>query len=106
MAGKMIGWPRGQCTPDAFNLVAATITVTDERGNPLRGITVKGRFLDDYWTDAPVRGTTNRRGIVRFVRTGPPCVGAVAFFVDDAARPGRVFDRRTGHLTSYVIPQP
>jgi len=106
MTGRMIGRPRGQCTPDAFNRVAASITVTDEGGRPLRGVTVEGRFLDDYWTDAPVRGTTNWRGIARFVHTGPPCVGAVAFFVDDASRLGRVLDRGTGQLTSFVIPQP
>jgi hypothetical protein len=105
MAGRMIGWPRGQCTPDAVNRVTATISVTDERGNALAGVSVRGRFLDDYWTDAGVTGSTNARGIVRFVQTGPACVGAVAFLVDDAARPGRVLDRTTGRLTSYVIPR-
>jgi hypothetical protein len=54
----------------------------------------------------PVRGTTNWRGIARFAHTGPPCVAAVAFFVNDASRLGGVLDRSTGQLTSFVIPPP
>ena len=106
MSGAMIGRPRGQCTESAFNRVTATISVTDESGTPLRGVSVRGRFLDDYWTDAPFAGATNRLGRVKFVHTGPACVGAVAFLVDDAASPGRSLDRTTGQLTSYVIPRP
>lgn len=108
MTGKFIPDPKapGQCTPDASNHVVAKVRVTDEFGNALRGVVVKGRFLDDYWLDKVVTGTTNTKGIVKFVHNGPACVGAVAFLVDDATKAGRSFDRTKGILTNYVIPLP
>ena len=106
MLGRMIGFPRGQCTSRAFNYVTATLTVADERGKALSGATVTGRFLDDYYLDEPVTGTTSGRGTVKFTHKGPACVGAIAILVDDVAKTGRVLDRTTGTLTNYVIPRP
>jgi hypothetical protein len=109
MRGKFIRDPNAppdSCTPSASNHVVATVSVTDEVGRPLRGVVIKGRFLDDYWVDKVVSGTSNRKGIVRFVHDGVACVGAVAFLVDDAAKAGRSFDRTKGILTNYVIPLP
>lgn len=106
MVGKMIGWPPGQCTPRAFDLVTATLTMTGELGEALSGATVTCRFLDDYYLDEPVTGTTNNRGTVRFVHKGPACVGAIAILVDDVTKTGRVLDFTNGTLTNYVIPVP
>jgi hypothetical protein len=86
--------------------VGVRLTVTDEAGVRLQGVTVAGRFFDDYWLDEPVAGQTNARGQVTFTHVGPPCVGAVAFLVTDASSPGRTLDRTTGTLTDYVIPLP
>ena len=101
------------CTPLAANHVVATLTVKSEGKNfrnipylPLRDVTVTGRFLDDYYLDAPFIGTTDARGMLKFVHDGPACVGAIAFFVDDATRTGLVLDRTIGRLTNYVIPLP
>lgn len=82
----------------------ARVTVTDETGRALSGVQVGGRFLDDYWLDQPVVGRTNAQGRIIFRHDGPPCVGAIAFLVTDASKPGRAFDRTTGMLTNYVIP--
>ena len=106
MIGKMIGRPPGQCTNTAFALVVATFTVTDEAGGALSGATVTGRFLDDYYLDQPVTGTTSRGGTVRFVHKGPACVGAIAILVDDVTAAGRMLDRTAGQLTNFVIPMP
>ena len=109
MTGKFIrdpDAPPDYCTPNASNHVVAKVRVTDETGKALRGVAVKGRFLDDYWMDKPVTGTTNRKGIVKFVHDGVACVGAVAFLVDDAAKAGLSFDRTKGVLTNSVIPLP
>ena len=106
MVGKMIGWPPGQCTSRASDYVTATLTVTDELGAPLPGATITGRFLDDYYLDEPLTGTTSNKGTVRFVHKGPACVGAIAIFVDDVTKAGRVLDPTTGALTNYVIPLP
>jgi hypothetical protein len=84
----------------------ARITVTNEAGNPLPGVRVTGHFLDDYWLDQIVTGQTNAQGRVVFRHDGPPCVGAIAFLVTDAAMAGRIFDRTVGTLTNYVIPLP
>ena len=88
------------------NWVTAALTLTTEAGNPLSGVTVKGRFLDDYYLDEKVSGITNSNGVVRFIHRGPACVGAIAFFADNAAISGRTFDRTQGTLTNYVIPVP
>lgn len=108
MTGRMNserGQP-GQCTDLARNRVTAQLLVTDENGTPLRGATVRGRFLDDHYLDAPVTLVTNRKGIATARHEGPACVGAVAFLVDDVSAGARRLDRTTGVLTSYVIPQP
>ena len=85
----------------------AQLTVKNEAGTPLAGVTVTGHFFDDYWLDEKVVGTTNSRGQVKFKHVGPPCVGAIAFLVTDAtATPARTLDRTTGVLTNYVIPLP
>jgi hypothetical protein len=52
-----------------------------------------------------VSGTTNSAGIVTFENKGPCGVGAVAFLVDAAKLPPRVFDRTTGIVTASVIPR-
>lgn len=109
MTGKFIRDPNAppdSCTPNASNHVVAKVGVTDEAGRALKGVVVKGRFLDDYWMDKAVTGTTNRNGIVKFVHDGVACVGAVAFLVDSATKGGRSFDRTKGILTNYVIPLP
>jgi probable HAF family extracellular repeat protein len=108
MRGKFIEDPAdpGSCTPDgeAHNVVRAAVIVKDENGAPLQGVVVRGRFLDDYWTNKPVTGTTNALGRVTFGNNGPCGVGAVAFLVDSAQLPPRVFDRTTGIVTKFVIP--
>jgi len=106
--GKFIEDPSepGNCSPDgeAYNVVRARVSVTDETGAPLPGVAVRGRFLDDYWTDKVVFGTTNTAGIVNFNNKGPCGVGAVAFLVDSAKLLPRVFDRTTGIITDFTIP--
>jgi len=85
----------------------AQLTVTNEAGVPLAGVTVTGHFFDDYWLDETVVGTTSSRGQVKFKHVGPPCVGAIAFLVTEATTtPARTFDRTKGILTNYVIPLP
>lgn len=84
----------------------ARITVADEAGSPLAGVQIRGHFLDDYWLDQRVFGRTDAQGRVLFRHDGPPCVGAIAFLVTNAAKAGRVFDRTTGTLSNYVIPLP
>jgi hypothetical protein len=108
MVGEFISDPEDPdgCTPNASNHVEAKVTVTDEAGERLEGVRVTGHFLDDYWLDRAVAGTTNSKGKVRFVHDGPACVGAVAFLVDGAAATDRTFDRTTGILTDWVIPLP
>jgi hypothetical protein len=73
----------GNCSPqgEAFNLVGVRVSVKDENGAPLAGVVVKGRFLDDYWTNKVVSGTTSAAGMVGFKNKGPCGVGAVAFLV-------------------------
>jgi probable HAF family extracellular repeat protein len=85
----------------------ARLTVTNEAGAKLSGVTVTARFFDDYWLDESVVGTTNSRGQVTFKHVGPPCVGAIAILVTDATSvPARTLDATTGVLTNYVIPLP
>lgn len=85
----------------------ARLTVTDEAGTKLSGVTITAHFFDDYWLDQTVVGRTNTKGLVTFKHTGPPCVGAIAILVTDATSvPARTFDCTTGVLTNYVIPLP
>ena len=85
----------------------ARLTVTNEAGALLSGVTITGHFMDDYWLDQVVIGITNARGQVTFKHQGPACVGAIAILVTDASTAqGRTFDRTTGILTNYVIPLP
>jgi hypothetical protein len=87
-----------------YNLSSATVTITSETGAPFGGVLVSGRFLDDYWTNRPVTGTTNAAGVVSWTYKGPCGVGAIAFLVDGATLAGRSLDRTRGTLTHYVIP--
>ena len=104
VTGRMIGFPPGQC-PRATNTVPARLSVTGEAGNPLPRSTVTARFLDEYYLDEPVTGTTGLDNVVRFVHKGPACVGTTAILVEDVAgRGGRVLDLTTGELTDSVIP--
>jgi probable HAF family extracellular repeat protein len=109
MRGEFVQDPDdpGSCAPggNAFNRVEADLLVTDEAGAPLGGVVVTGRFLDDYWTDRPVSGTTDAQGRVSFVNVGSCAVGAVAFLVDRATQGSRVFDRTTGVVANSVIPE-
>lgn len=109
LRGKFIQDPSepGSCSPEgqAYNVARARVSVTDENGAPLAGVLVKARFLDDYWTDKVVSGTTSAAGIVAFNNKGPCGVGAVAFLVDAATLPPRAFDRTTGIVTRSVIPK-
>jgi hypothetical protein len=106
MTGRMIGFPRGQCTATATNSVTATVTVTGDGGRGERQAAVTARFLDDYYLDEPVTGTTGLGGRVRFVHRGPACVGAIALLVEDVRKPRLRLDRTTGELVDAVIPQP
>lgn len=109
LKGRFVQDPNepGNCSPDgeAYNAVRATVVVTDEAGEPVAGVKVQGRFLDDYWTNKAVSGMTNAAGVVAFGNKGPCGVGAVAFLVDKARLQTRVFDRTTGIVTKSVIPQ-
>lgn len=109
MTGRMLsepGQPPGQCTPGARNEVTARLSVVDASGMPVRGVTLTGRFLDDYYLDAPVTLKTNRKGQAVAGHSGEACVGAVAFLVEGVQKPGMALDRTAGQLTAYVIPQP
>ena len=98
----------GHCTPEgkAYNLVSAKLTVTDETGIKLGGVLVRGRFLDDYWTDKPVSATTNAQGTVSFINKGLCGVGAVAFLVDSATKQSQGLDRTAGIVAGFLIPLP
>lgn len=109
MTGKFVQDPRhpDQCFQGGsmHNRSSATVTITSESGAPIGNARVKGRFLDDYWTDHPVAGTTDAAGVVKWVYRGPCGVGAVAFLVEQVSRGARTFDRTRGTLTGYVIPK-
>ena len=109
MTGKFVQDPAnpGRCVAGgpAFNRVTARVVVTDENAVRLAGARINGRFMDEYWTNAPVTGTTNSNGVVQFSRTGPCGVGAVTFLVERATLNARIFDRTVGVLTRFVIPQ-
>jgi hypothetical protein len=108
MRGKFVDDPSdpGSCAPDleAYNLATVKLTITSETGARLGGVVVSGRFLDEYWTNTPVSGTTNANGVVSFRSRGPCGVGAVAFLVDSATGGTRTFDRTLGVITGWVIP--
>jgi len=97
----------GQCYQggNAYNEARLNLTVTDEAGARLSGVLVRGRFLDDYWTNKPVVATTNSQGAVVFNYKGLCGVGAIAFLVDSAAKAPLVFDRTVGTVTDWDIPQ-
>lgn len=100
------GSRRGSCIQGgkAHNDFSARATVTDEFGAPLQGATVTGRFLDDYWMDMRLSGTTNVQGVAQFQGSGICGVGAIAFLVDRVVAGTRTFDRTTGILTAFQIP--
>lgn len=108
MVGQFIEDPAnpGSCYQGGsmYNRTTATLRVTDELGVALGGAQLRGRFLDDYWTDAPVTGTTDAAGQVTFVHTGLCGVGAIAFLVDGVTAGTRTLDRTRGVLTHFVIP--
>ncbi len=89
----------------AHNEALVTLTVTTTTGTPLGGILVSGRFLDDYWTNAPVSGTTDASGVVSFSYTGMCGVGALAFLVDGATGSPGSLDKTAGIPSAWAIPQ-
>jgi probable HAF family extracellular repeat protein len=98
----------GHCTPgnsNEYNLVRAEATVTSETGARLRGVLVRGRFMDQYWTNALVSGTTNAEGIVQLKFKGPCGVGTEAFIVENATKAPLVFDKTVGVLAGSALPQ-
>jgi hypothetical protein len=108
MAGKFVEDPAlpGSCVAGGkmYNLASVSLTITSETGAPLANVQVSGRFLDDYWTDQQVSGTTNASGVASWNYRGTCGVGAIAFLVDNASLGTRAFDRTQGTLTGYVIP--
>jgi len=108
MAGQFVQDPAfpGSCFQGGkmYNVSTATVTVTSETGAALGNVQVNGRFLDDYWTDSVVTGTTNGSGVVTFSHKGLCGVGAIAFLVDRATQGTRSLDRTRGTLTAWVIP--
>ena len=105
--GRMIPAPGqpGQCVPGASNQVRVRLVVSTPTGQPVRGATIRGRFLDDEHADVAVTLTTNVLGRASAGYAGPACVGAVAFLVDGVERPGLELDRTVGSLASYVVPR-
>ena len=95
------------CSPDlsAHDEAFVVMTVSAANGVPQEGVLVTGRFLDDYWTDEPVSGTTDANGVVAFDYTGPCGVGAIEFLVDSATRGAASLDKTTGILSVWAIPQ-
>ena len=98
----------GHCTPGnkkEYNLVQARATVTSETGARLSGVLVSGRFMDEYWTNALVSGTTNAQGVVQFNFKGPCGVGTEAFIVENATKAPLVFDKTVGVLAGSALPK-
>ena len=108
MTGQFVQDPAapGQCVlvGKMYNLSTARVTIVSETGAPLANAQVSGRFLDDYWTNEPVSGTTNASGVVSWTHKGLCGVGAIAFLVENATLETRSFDRTRGTLANYVIP--
>lgn len=98
----------GHCSPSnkkEYNLVQAIATVTSEIGARLSRVLVSGRFMDQYWTNALVSGTTNTQGVVVFNFKGSCGVGTEAFIVENATKAGLVFDKTVGVLAGSALPQ-
>lgn len=95
------------CAPElnAYNEAFAVLTVTTANGVPQQGVQVCGRFLDDYWTNLPVSGTTDANGVVSFSYTGLCGVGALEFLVDKVIRGQATLDKTAGILSVWAIPQ-
>lgn len=108
MTGQFVQDPAfpGSCFQGGkmYNLTTATVTITDEAGAPLANVQVNGRFMDDYWTNKPVTGTTNTAGVVSWTHKGLCGVGAIAFLVERATLGTRSFDRTRGVVANSVIP--
>jgi PKD repeat protein len=108
MTGQFVQDPAapGSCYQGGrmYNYSTATVTMTSETGAPLANAQVQGRFMDDYWTNRTVSGTTNGAGVVTFTHTGLCGVGAIAFLVDGATQGTRTFDRTRGRVADFVIP--
>lgn len=91
-------------TLNAYNAALVTVRVTmPDAGSP-EGVQVSGRFLDDYWMNQPVSGTTDANGVVSFSHTGLCGVGAIAFLVDSATNGVWSLDRTSGVLSTWAIP--
>ena len=98
----------GHCTPGnkrEYNLTHVRAVVTSETGARLSGVLVSGRFMDQYWTNALVSGTTNAMGIVQFNFKGPCGVGTEAFIVENATKAPLVFDKTVGVLAGSALPK-
>jgi hypothetical protein len=95
------------CTPATrrSTTVRATATVTNQTGARLSGVLVRGRFMDQYWTNALVSGTTNAQGTVQLNFKGPCGVGTEAFIVENATKAPLVFDKTVGVLAGSALPQ-
>lgn len=97
----------GQCVAGGKmrNDVTAKVTVTSETGARVARARVFGRFLDDYYMNKAVAGTTGSQGNTT-LKTSTKCgVGAVAVLVDSVVAGTRQLDRTTGVLTAYLIPR-
>lgn len=108
MTGQFVQDPAapGSCFQGGkmYNYSTATVTMTSETGAPLANAQVSGRFMDDYWTNKVVSGTTNAAGVVTFAHTGLCGVGAIAFLIDGATLGTRTFDKTRGKVSDFVIP--
>ncbi len=93
------------CTPQASDRASAAVTITSETGAPVSGAVVRGRFLDDYWTNRSVSAMTNVNGVASFRFQGPACVGAIAFLVDRVEKDALVLDKTVGILARAAVPQ-
>ncbi len=87
-----------------YTTATVTATFTDENGAALANVQVSGRFLDDYWSNTPVSGTTNASGVASFNFRDLCGVGAIAFLVDKATLGTRTLDRTRGVLSTWQIP--
>jgi probable HAF family extracellular repeat protein len=98
----------GHCSPGnakEFNSVQARIKVTSETGARLPGVVVTGRFMDQYWKNTVVSGTSNAKGVVKLSLKGPCGVGTESFIIDNASLASRVFDKTVGVLDASALPR-